>query len=498
MGIRIQPLDIEIPGDDPFKNDLLERKEPAEVLTHLIGSIEGPCVLAVDAVWGAGKTTFLRIWAQYLRNKGFPIVEFNAWETDFTGDPFIALSGELMDGLSGDTDGAPADKITEAKRAAKAVLRWAVPGIIRIATAGILDVDPMLEKEAGQALASYAEERLSSYRKQQESVQEFRDILQGIAGDLAENKQGLPLVVIIDELDRCRPSYAVELLEIAKHLFSVDHIVFVLAVNRSELAHSIKALYGSDFDAHGYLRRFFDIDFRLPEPGRTKFIDNLLAATRFNDYFKRTQDTMAEHDYPAVNTLLTVFFDAPDLSLRAIAQAIHRLGLVLASLRDDRRSFATWTVVVLILRTIDPNLYYQFIRSEVSDLEVVDKICNRPGIKVLQEQPTDDQLKAMSHFQAIIIVVHQKEESFAGPTREEPINSPLLQKYQNMVDANEADNTSRSPELKLAGRVIRLVRNYLDNPHSSPSGFGFRHSVGRIELLSADLINEPATEHENS
>ena len=69
------------------------------MLTHLIGSLDGPCVLAVDAAWGAGKTTFLRIWAGHLRKLGFPVVEFNAWETDFTDDPFLALSEELTEGL---------------------------------------------------------------------------------------------------------------------------------------------------------------------------------------------------------------------------------------------------------------------------------------------------------------------------------------------------------------------------------------------------------------
>ena len=58
MGIRIQPREIDVPKDDPFKNDLLGRKEPAEVLTHLVGSIEGPCVLAVDAAWGQARPRF--------------------------------------------------------------------------------------------------------------------------------------------------------------------------------------------------------------------------------------------------------------------------------------------------------------------------------------------------------------------------------------------------------------------------------------------------------
>ena len=147
MRIRIQPREIDVPKDDPFKNDLLSRKEPAEVLTHLVGSIEGPCVMAVDAAWGAGKTTFLKMWSQHLRNQRFPVVVFNAWETDFSGDPFIALSTELTEGLHEYTDEPLATKINDTKKVAKEVLRRAVPGVIRVATANILDVGPLLERK---------------------------------------------------------------------------------------------------------------------------------------------------------------------------------------------------------------------------------------------------------------------------------------------------------------------------------------------------------------
>ena len=503
MGIRIQPRDIEIPEDDPFKNDLLGRKEPVEVLTHLIGSIEGPCVLAVDAAWGAGKTTFLRIWAQYLRNKSFPVVEFNAWETDFTGDPFIALSDELMSGLRQYTDEPLAGKINAAKDAAKEVFRRALPSVIRLATAGILDVSPMLEKEAGQALASYAEERLSSYRKEQESVQAFRAALQDMASALAKSKEGRPLVVVIDELDRCRPSYATELLEVAKHLFTVDHIVFVLAVNRSELAHSIRALYGSEFDAQGYLRRFFDVDFLLPDLGRKSFIETTLEAIQLNDYFERTKDRMARPEYETVKTLLLAFFDAPDLSLRRIAQAIHRLGLVFASLRSDQRSFAMTAVVALILRTVDSDLYHRFVRREASDRQVVDKMFNRPGARTLQQQHAGHlfEFEPTIEFEATIIVAAQEAELVHSMMRSEPINSinsPLLQRYQDLVDADQSDNASPSPERERAGEVIRLVQALRKEVRPHTGDFGFRHSVQRIELLSAGLIDEPTTEHESS
>lgn len=228
MGIRIQPREIEVPADDPFKNDLLGRKESVEVLTHLVGSLDGPCVLAVDAPWGSGKTTFLRIWAQYLRDQGFPVVEFNAWETDFAGDPFVSLSTELTEGLQKYTDKTLATKIDNTRKVAAEVIRRAVPGLIRVATAGILDVNVLLEKELGQALASDAEKRLSEYEEAQKSIKKFRRVLQDMADAVSRSKGNRPLIVVIDELDRCRPSYAVELLEVAKHLFSVDRIILSL------------------------------------------------------------------------------------------------------------------------------------------------------------------------------------------------------------------------------------------------------------------------------
>lgn len=131
MGIRVQPREIEVPQEDPFKHDLLERKEAVETLTHLIGNLEGPCVLSVDAVWGSGKTTFMKIWAQHLRNQGFPVVEFNVWETDFSENPFLTLSTELTEGLESREMEDMSETIETLKNASQAVFRWAAPKVAR-------------------------------------------------------------------------------------------------------------------------------------------------------------------------------------------------------------------------------------------------------------------------------------------------------------------------------------------------------------------------------
>ena len=236
MAIRVRPLEIDIPENNPFANDLLGRHQPAMVLTNIIRSIEGPCTLSIDASWGSGETTFLRLWAQYLRTFNFTVIEFNAWETDFCSDPFLALSEAITAALDDQTS----DKIDRLKKATKDILRRAVPGLIRLGTAGIVDLGPMLEKEIGDILVSATEERMVAYEEQRKSLLSFRQTLAQIAKELSA--ANCPLVVMIDELDRCRPDYAVEFLEITKHLFSVDNIIFAFAINRSELEHSVKAI----------------------------------------------------------------------------------------------------------------------------------------------------------------------------------------------------------------------------------------------------------------
>lgn len=487
MGIRIQPAEIEVPGDDPFKHDLLEREEPVEVLTHLVGSLEGPCVLAVDAAWGAGKTTFLKIWQKYLRNQEFPVIKFNAWENDFCGDPLVALSSELTEGLNEYKNPTLDTKIADTKKMAKEVLQGTVPSLIRLTTAVIPYVGPLLGEAVGQAFTKYAESRLTGYKEAKESVKDFRKALEDMAKTLSKSSKNRPLIVMIDELDRCRPTYAVELLEVAKHLFAVNGIVFVLAVNRSELAHSIKAVYGSDFDAEGYLRRFFDVDFRLPAPLRDRFIDALLDAIQINDYFKRTSNInfQSDREEEAVRNLLKVFFQAHDLSLRQIAQAIHRLGLLYASLQSNRRSFAITAAVLLIVRTIDPTLYQKFRRRQISDADVVDRIVGGAVVRGLEQQFEAPLFEAM-------IIVAFREEEIDNLSTSESFDSPLLRRYEELLDEKKDDSSSRDPDWKRAKEVTVHVQHFREQ--FGIRKFGFLRWAERLELLSSDLIGDRSDE----
>ena len=468
MKKRIQPSEIEVPENDPFKYDQLSRRKPAEILTHLVSSIEGPCVLAVDAPWGTGKTTFLKMWGKYLLNKeNLLVINFNAWETDFSGNPFQALSSELTNGLK---EHAKETAFNKFKKATGEIFKQIPPNLIKVSTRGIVDPNQL------------AEEKLSEYKRKQESVQSFRKALKNVAEDLSKSRKNRPLIIVIDELDRCRPPYAVELLEVAKHLFTVENVVFVLAVNRLELENSIKVLYGNDFDSKGYLRRFFDIDFRLPDPDRGAFIQTKLQEIKLPEYFDRTQDPKGRSDLGVVGDTLLSFFGSEKVSLRNVSQALHRLGLVFASLPSDRKSFVISAAVALILRTIDSELYHKFIRGEISDKEVVDSVYKQLGAENL--------MPGKIIFEAVIILGPKENIILSSSLGE--FDSPLLNNYSEQL--KKPDNASDTSAGEHMEKVIRYV-DHMKKEMLWSNRLGWQDSIDRLELVASDLMDEQKLEN---
>ena len=247
---------------------------------------------------------------------------------------------------------------------------------------------------------------------------------------------------------------AIELLEIAKHFFSVDQIIFVLAVNRAELAHSVKAFYGSEFDATGYLRRFIDIDFRLPDPDRKAYINAMFAKTGLDEYFGENSYDESFGNTRDARKLLLRFFSVPDLSFRRIAQAFHRLGLVFASLGSEQSRAYLPIATALILRTIDADLYHEFFRGDLSDIEVADAVFDRPGIQSLRHSTEGVVFETM-----LIVAPHEDETGeMRRPARfrqPDQTHSALLKRYQGW--------TSKPPselEQEHARKVIDCVKRH--------------------------------------
>lgn len=474
MAIRIQPPEFEISAKDPFEHDLLGRSESIKALTTTIGSIEGPCVMAVDAGWGMGKTTFLRMWAQHLRNERFPVVEFNAWETDFAQDPFIALTSEIATGLQnlGSTAGRLGGH--RLRSAATSIVR-AVPGATaRVAVSGVPLFGSQLAQELKPKQPSLRQTMVEHYDETKAALQAFRNSLAEVADASARDNEGRALVVLVDELDRCRPTYAVELLEAAKHLFSVDRIVFVLCLDRAQLASSVKALYGESFNADGYLRRFFDIDYRLPNPSRAVFIDAALDSVGVFPAFNGLQQRLGiNNDLRYLHPLVRTFFTSPQFSLRQVRQAIHRLGVIVASSATLSPTTTTFLIVLLLLRTCEPTIYRRLVTGDATDKEAVDALFSHPSLDDARES------EAGARAQAVLISC----ALFASLDRYQIVNRshlPLLEQHER----DRADSTPASPNL-YAAPIADMVHRWCSTRREQQADHKVEFASGRQVLNQA-------------
>ena len=255
--------DVDIKPGHAFDGCKLNRKKYAEILTQIVSQYNQGCVLAINGEWGTGKTTFVKMWKQYLEDDKFNTLYFNAWENDFISDPLIGFIGEFKElNIDNKLDTELNNVTTNASKIAFSLIK----GYINLKTGS--DVAKTF-KECTDLLSKEFE----NYEDQKNSIEGFRTALEAFIKGCETRK---PIIFFVDELDRCSPSYAVKVLERIKHLFSIPNIVFVLSVDKKQLCNAIKGYYGSEsLDAENYLKRFIDIEYNLPEPSYEDFCNYL-------------------------------------------------------------------------------------------------------------------------------------------------------------------------------------------------------------------------------
>lgn len=262
-----------------FDNCKLNRKDYGHFLAnYLIGEKDG-FVLNLNGSWGTGKTEFLKRFYVELMDRGHPTIYIDAWESDFSQDPLTVVASELLNQLERLMDGAISDSVVvEVKRALGKALKGILVGLAGVASAKLLN-DAAIGMEATNKLLeespqNFTERLAKDYQNQLDAIQRVRKSL----GELSEVLQTtydtkLPVIVLIDELDRCRPTYAIEMLEVIKHFFSIKNFVFVIATDTEQLCHSITSVYGDNFNSSQYLKRFFNRKASLEEPNIDNYVN---------------------------------------------------------------------------------------------------------------------------------------------------------------------------------------------------------------------------------
>lgn len=386
--MRIFPAPLDIGDKEGFspEKDIFGRKGIGEGLTNVVSRVEDPLVIALDSEWGNGKTTFLKMWAGSLRSEGFPVVFFDAYEHDYADDAFTALAAEIV-ALAKDKkkDKEPASKkfVEKSLGAAKIILRSGVKLGVKLGTAGILEAEDLgnISKDIGQELSNledkYLGEIITKKEEERLTLKAFREALQNLPELLTDNATSAPrpLVVIIDELDRCRPPFALQVLERMKHFFSVPNVHFVLGAHLGQLRNSVQAVYGGGIDANKYLQKFIHLSIFLVDSAlhpyqrsTAKYVEYLISElqiqTTRSDFIKNCLKHVSQHT---------------PLSLRAIERIAANIATAYAFKSEKIYCPDQILVGLCIIKVVDPQLYAQLKMGEKNPAKVATALClNQP------------------------------------------------------------------------------------------------------------------------
>ena len=373
--------------NEHWKGDVLGRKNYSEALSCALVCHGASMTFAVNGVWGSGKTYLLKNWADDLTELGYKVIRIDAWKDDFVEDPLAVVVGQFVRSLTGWKQFvfslSSKSGLIRAIGCLCAKLWWLVVArFSKIATLSLVDfyeIGKDINDIVKAEIQSKTWNMVDAYSKAIEAKGDFRKRFEKFTEDCFKSTKH-PLVFVIDEVDRCRPTFAVALLERIKHLLNVDHAVFVLGVDMEALGATVKTVYG-EIDVENYLRRFFDVKFDLPEPNRVRYIDQLWKRYLLDDrirLFVRDPADAKNRDEVRFKELLGCFAECAGLSLREIEECMRLFMMLFLSGGHDVVLPPYLSVVMIILKLRNRKLYRDFIALTYDIEDVAEELVRIP------------------------------------------------------------------------------------------------------------------------
>lgn len=340
-------------------------------------------VIGIDAPWGTGKTQFVSMMKNYLEGKwkkegeimneldetealkdtganepenltSIDTIYYDAWSNDFWNNAFepffdCIMNSDCLTKLKKNNN--LKNFFSAGKSIAKCLLDYKLKIVIGEDNAEL--IEDCIEKgtDAFENSRLNVQKLFPDYANFRDSINILREELKKI---IAKNGQ---IVIIVDELDRCKPSFAVQTLEIVKHLFNVKGLVFIFSLDIKQLSHCVKAVYGDGFEAIGYLERFFNYMTLLP----TTHTDNIIQL-----YCKEFEIMIDEYNFDKVINAFRIISKMFDLSLRDMRTVFHNYNVLNHTILKQYQNIPNAHILYFYFLTMKykmPVLFYNAVNS---------------------------------------------------------------------------------------------------------------------------------------
>lgn len=349
-----------------FDDDLLGLKDFAKRLEHFIDIeqqyVEDSLVIGLSSKFGFGKSSFLKMWMSSLRNpekkEGKPLVIFlNAWESDYYGDPLFAIISALVDSIK--NEGKSPEKILDAVKDfgwfSTAIGGQIVEKLTGVNALAAGEIAEKKKKIRGNKVQNHFD-TFAIYEGRKNAMLSLKDAIK----EFIQNNNST-ILFLVDELDRCRPDYAISYLETIKHIFDIKGAVFLLAADRLHLKNSAKKAFGYDLDFEEYYRKFVHREITLPEISYENYLK--LAMKYVNHYLERDgiRNCYMQLDSDKINNIANLV-SAIKLTPRQIQEIFRVLGHTLETSAEKKGRMlwciATGTIMMSVFKIGKPEIFH--------------------------------------------------------------------------------------------------------------------------------------------
>lgn len=351
--------------------------------------------------YGSGKSYFLNSFREFIQSKEiqdkedfkmnneFKIININAWKDDFLHEPILSIGLSIMEEIKKDFEKNKRigkkinNKIKDIWNITKSFGKNILPFAAKTGINIILDklhynqkelkelIGTALEPSFLDKLNEYNTEELyknySNYKKQIESI---KDGLKEYIEKLGENKK---LLIIVDELDRCRPDYAIEFLESINHIFSVKDLIFLFAIDNKSLKSAFSVVYGNELNFDGYIKKFIDVIFKLDANleiiDKDKYIDSKIKQYNIKLKVSDIKLSNAIKGTTIKHELSYLFCEFYKLKLRDINFVFRILN---NNLSCDNKYYFYSILFLAGLKTKDNNKYNSLFNENIENKDFID------------------------------------------------------------------------------------------------------------------------------
>lgn len=350
-------------------NDLFNRQKLGLQLQSIIrNSEDDSLVMAIDDQWGSGKTTFLKMWEnELITDDTLEVIYFDAFKNDYQQDAFLALSSAIYPKIENEDDRQ--EFLEAAKNVGKFIVRASAKIGIRAATLGIVKdtdfegIEDATKEIIEEPIEKLIEEKLKSAEKEEEIIQHFKSTI-------TESAKDKKIVFIIDELDRARPDFSLDLLEKMKHVFNTKNLFFVLAVNKDQFLHIINKRYGN-IDSETYLSKFVHFWFSLPQI-KEPYTNELATIPAFMNHLSNS--IKIDNEFRDTITIISQLLKHSNASLRDCERCYSLIRLIIASEVPKKQVYQYSIAILAFIKVKKPQIFKAYVNNELKPEQLFDAI----------------------------------------------------------------------------------------------------------------------------